>query len=84
MLLFYVFVAFVVDVCYMFNIWQTLASFSWICFGGCVNIFVCPCLSFLVGKGIMNALYKPSQLTTSKLNLTFWRQYNYVLSQAVI
>ena len=42
MLLFHVFVAFVVDVCYMFNIWQRLASVSWICLGGCVNIFVCP------------------------------------------
>ena len=42
MLLFHVFVAFVVDICYMFNIWQRLASVSWICLGGCVNIFVSP------------------------------------------
>ena len=88
MLLFHVFVAFVVDVCYMFNIWQRLASVSWICLGGCVNIFVCPLFVIACSERdvelINNALCKVSQLTTSKLTLTLWRQYNDVLSQAVV
>ena len=77
MLLFHVFVAFVVDVCYMFNIWQRLASVSWICLGGCVNIFVCPLFVIACSERdvelINNALCKVSQLTTSKLTLTLWR-----------
>ena len=88
MLLFHVFVAFVVDVCYMFNIWQRLASVSWICLGGCVNIFFCPLFVIACSERdvelINNALCKVSQLTTSKLTLTLWRQYNDVLSQAVV
>ena len=33
---------------------EAIASASWICFGGCVNIFVCALLSLLVGKVMAN------------------------------
>ena len=33
---------------------EAITSVSWICFGGCVNIFVCALLSLLVGKVMAN------------------------------
>ena len=49
----------------------------------CLPLFVIACMERDV-ELINNALYKVSQLTTSKLTLTLWRQYNGVLSQAVV